>query len=46
LELIVNEPYIDFDNYRSIMGFLEHLRPFVLGSDKTKMYSIYGPFKA
>lgn len=43
LELIVNDPYMDLGDYRSIT---EHLRPFVLGLDKTKMYSMYGSFKA
>ena len=46
LELIVNDDHMEFGDYRSIMGFLEHLRPFVLGLDKTLMYNMYGPFKA
>jgi hypothetical protein len=35
LERIVLDDYLEFGEYRSIMGFLMQLRPFVLGIDKT-----------
>jgi len=34
-----------FGDYRSTIGFLVHLRPFVAGIDKTLLYGMYTPFK-
>jgi hypothetical protein len=34
-----------FDDYRSIVSFLQYLRPFVLGIDKSLLYGVYQPFR-
>jgi hypothetical protein len=34
-----------FDDYRSIASFLQYLRPFVLGIDKSLLYGVYQPFR-
>jgi hypothetical protein len=34
-----------FDEYRGVTSFLQYLRPFVLGIDKSLLYGFYGPFQ-
>ena len=41
LESILDGAVVTFDQYRRLLGLLEHLLPFV-GGDRTHMYGLYG----